>query len=71
VWFTDRHDSPLDIDRIGMPIQRSVSTIDTVTREIVVPPTAWDLVLHIGLGVGAETFTPGDLQVTYLVKRAK
>jgi hypothetical protein len=71
VWFTDRHDAPLAVDTIAIPIQRTVSAVDTVTRQIVIPTTYRDLILHVGVAAGTETFTAGDVQVTYLVNRAK
>jgi hypothetical protein len=71
VWFTDRHDAPLPVDAIAIPISQSVSTIDTVTREILVPPTSRDLVLHVGVVAGAETTPSGDVQLTYLVRQTR
>lgn len=69
IWFTDTHGAPLPVDAVGIPIEQAVSMVDTVTREILVPATARDLILHIGVAAGSETTATGDLQLTYLVKR--
>ena len=69
LWFTDTHGAPLRADAVATPIERGVSIVDTVTREVAVPATARDLILHIGVAARSETPAAGDLQITSLVKR--